>query len=65
MSLQLLESARFFLEFYSYGKSEFEDSANYLAFLADAFRTGGDEELGAATMKGLEDLIKTASENMK
>ena len=61
LSLQLLESAKFFLEFYSYGKSEFEDCANYLAFLADAFRTGGDEELGAAAMHGLEELIKSAS----
>ncbi len=65
MSLQLLNSARFFLEFYSYGKNEFEDSANYLAFLADAFRSGGDEELGTATMKGLEDLIKAASDRME
>ena len=65
MSLELLNSARFFLEFYSYGRDEFEDSANYLAFLSDAFKSGGDEELASVTMKGLQDLIKAASGDLQ
>jgi len=47
----LLETCRFYLEFYDVAKDDFELTANYIFYLTDAFKDGGDEEIA----KGLDD----------
>ncbi len=45
LSEQLLVSAKFYSEFYDVAKDEFELAGNYIYYLSDEMRKGGDTEL--------------------
>ena len=58
MGRELLDSARFFLEFYDYSRSDFELCGQYIYFLADEMRKGGDTDFAANLESGLDVLVK-------
>ena len=53
----LMTSSRFYLEFYEYAKSEFELCGNYIYYLADALRAGGDEALSDKLLENFSTLV--------
>ena len=57
----LLESARFYLEFYEFAQDEFELCGQYIYFLQDEVRSGGDEELAKKIGNSFEALIDIAT----
>lgn len=54
----LLESSRFFIEFYADAKSEYEQCATYIYLLEDAVKEGGDGELAEKIHANFESLIE-------
>jgi hypothetical protein len=65
MAADLLESVRFYLEFYEFGKDEFDMCGNYIYFLADAMRSGGDSEIADKVLDGFTKLIDWAVDSDK
>lgn len=59
---ELLESAVFYLEFYDYAKTEFNETCKYVYYLADILRQNGYDDKGQAMEKTLEDMVKIMSE---
>ena len=57
----LLESARFYLEFYEFAQDEFEICGQYIYFLQDEVRNGGDEDLAKKIGNSFEALIDIAT----
>lgn len=53
----LLESSRFFIEYYDVAKSDFELCGTYMYYLEDAVRDGGDEELATKIHDNFESLL--------
>ncbi|MBQ7622227.1 MAG: DUF2723 domain-containing protein [Bacteroidales bacterium] len=60
MGADLLETARFFLEFYDFAKSEVELCGSYIYYLSDIMKKGGDEALASRLTEGLEKLLEMA-----
>ena len=61
MAAELLQAAKFYLEFYEYASSDFEMIGNYVYYLADTVKAGGDEELSDYLSQSLSQLIEIAS----
>ena len=61
MSLALLDTAGFYLEWGSLGSSEFETASRVLLFIADVCKQYGDKELGDAMVETLEAIIRAAA----
>ena len=61
MAADLLTSARFYLEFFEFGKSEFDLCANYIYYLADVMEDAGDKETADKITEGLSKLVDWAS----
>lgn len=61
LGAQLLVSAQFYLEYYDFAKDDFELAANYILYLTDALRDGGEKEMAGTIEDTLEDLIKAAT----
>ena len=59
----LMESTRFFLEFYEFGRDQFELCANFIYYLTDALTEAGDQELADKVKGNLSSLIKAVSES--
>jgi len=59
----LLSSAMFYLEYYEYAKQDFELTGNYIYYLADALKNGGDAQMSEQLVKGLSDLLGVANGN--
>ena len=59
---EVLSSAAFYLEFYSFAQDEFELCGNYIYYLADVLKAAGDKELGEQVEKGLTDMVSSATE---
>lgn len=57
---ELIEAARFYLEYYEYGKTEFEFCANTLYMLSDTMKDAGDTNLSEDLIKRFNDLISAA-----
>ena len=62
---ELLSAARFYLEFYEFAKEDFEMAGNYIYYLSDSLKKGGDGEMGDKLTKGLTELVHTASTEEK
>nr|MCR4859386.1 hypothetical protein [Bacteroidales bacterium] len=62
MGSELLSSAKFYIEFYEWSKDDFEMVAQYIYFLSDVMKEGGDEELSKKLTDGLVNLVDLASE---
>jgi hypothetical protein len=61
MAADLLETARFYLEFFEFGKNEFDMCVSYVYFLADVFKEAGDEDLAEKLTGALGKLVDWAS----
>ncbi len=59
---ELLQSALFYYEFYSYAKSEFETTCNFLYYLIDVLDKGGDKEVSGKLRSSLVTLLKADME---
>lgn len=54
---ELLSSIRFYLEFYDFARSNYEEGCQYLYYLTDIMRTSGRTEDADAMEKKLEDVV--------
>ena len=61
MAADLLETSRFYLEFYEFGKSEFELCGSYVYFLADVMKDGGDKDLADKLTGAFSKLVEWAA----
>ncbi|MBP9997755.1 MAG: DUF2723 domain-containing protein [Bacteroidales bacterium] len=57
---ELLTTARFYLEFYEWGKSDFEMAANYIYYVGDILTRNGEKELADILTDTLEKMIDVA-----
>ena len=58
---ELLKTAAFYLEFYDWGRNEFELAGNYIYLLSDALKNGGDEALGKELTDKFVDIVNSAT----
>ena len=58
MGAELLKTARFYLEFYEWAQSDFEMAGNYIYFLSDIFKEGGDQELSDKLIESFGKLVE-------
>ena len=59
----LLDCARFYLEFFDWGGDEnYKLAGNYIYYLADVMKSGGDKEMAEALTDALEKMIDAAVE---
>jgi hypothetical protein len=58
---ELIEAAAFYLEFYAFAQDEFELCGNYIYFLSDIVKAGGDKELSSKIEKSFSDLMASAT----
>ena len=61
LAADLLETARFYLEFYEYGKHEFDLCGSYIYYLADVMKAGGDKDVADKLTDGFSKLIDWAA----
>ncbi|MBR4826390.1 MAG: DUF2723 domain-containing protein [Bacteroidales bacterium] len=61
---ELLVACRFYLEFYEYGKNEFDMCGSFVYYLADVFRRGGDESLGNDLTESFSTLVDWAANEL-
>ncbi len=57
----LLDSSRFYLEFFDYATSNFEGCHRCILYLADVFKEYGDKELSDRLLDSLELLVRVAT----
>ena len=58
---ELLKTAAFYLEFYDWGRNEFELAGNYIYLLSDSLKNGGDEALGKELTDKFVDIVNSAT----
>ena len=61
LGAQLLQSAKFYIEFYEWARDEFELVGQYVYFLSDVMKQAGDKELAKLLTDSLMDLVDEAS----
>jgi hypothetical protein len=61
----LLQSAKFYIEFYDWARDEFEVVGQYVYFLADVMKQGGDTDLAKQLTDGLVALVDAASDALE
>ena len=61
---ELLVSARFYLQFYDWAPDEFELVGQYIYFLADVMREGGDADMSRQLTDKLASLVDEAAAAM-
>ena len=54
---ELLVSAKFYMEFYDYARSNFEETCHYIFYVAGILKQNGDNEEAEAMEKSLDDLV--------
>ena len=57
----LLETTRFYLEFYEFGKDEFETCGSYLYYLADIFKQYNHKDMADKLTDSLSQMLDWAS----
>ena len=62
MGNELLASAKFYIEFYDWARDEFEMVGQYIYFLSDVMKKGGDTELAKKLTDSLVTLVDLADE---
>ena len=60
----LLDTSRFYLEFFDYASSSFENSHRCILYLADVFKQYGDKDLSDRLLDSLELLVRAATGRM-
>ncbi|MBR3653565.1 MAG: hypothetical protein IKN60_06380, partial [Bacteroidales bacterium] len=58
----LLQSAKFYIEFYDWAREEFEVVGQYIYFLSDVMKQAGDADLAKQLTDGLVALVDAASD---
>ncbi len=58
---ELLTTARFYLEYYDYSKSDFETCGQYVYYLQDILNKAGDKDLAKQMTGNFEQLLKAVS----
>ena len=58
---ELLASAKFYIEFYEWAQEEFELTGQYIYFLSDTMKQGGDADLAKTLSDGLVALVEEAT----
>lgn len=53
----MMSSIRFYVQFYDFARSDFEDGCQYIYYLADIMRLGGASEQADAVEKKLDDTV--------
>ena len=61
MAADLLETTRFYLEFFEFGKNEFDLCGSYVYYLADVMKDGGDADMADKFTDGFSKLIEWAA----
>ena len=61
----LLDSSRFYLEFFDYASSNFESCHRCILYLADVFKQYGDKSLSDRLLDSLEVLVRAATGEME
>ena len=61
MGADLLETARFYLEFFEFGKSEFDLCGSYIYYLADVLKDFGDKDMADKLTGAFTKLIDWAA----
>ena len=61
MAADLLETTRFYLEFFEFGKNEFDLCGSYVYYLADVMKEGGDKDVADKFTDGFSKLIDWAA----
>ena len=57
---ELFSSVRFYIQYYEYARDDFELAVNYLYFLIDTLKEGGDKDLADGYSGALSDLVRSA-----
>ena len=65
LGAELLQSAKFYIEFYEWARDEFELVGQYLYFLSDVMKQAGDTERAQFLTDGLVALVDEASAALK
>ena len=60
----LLETSRFYLEFFDYASGNFDSCHRCILYLADVFKEGGDKELSDRLLDSFEALVKAATNQL-
>ena len=63
LGADLLESAKFYIEYYEWAKDEFELVGQYIYFLAEVMKDGGDNEMAKKMTDTLVALVDEASDS--
>ena len=61
MGADLLDTSRFYLEFYEFGKNEFDLCGSYIYYLADVLKDGGDKDMADKLTGSFTKLIDWAA----
>ena len=61
MAADLLEATRFYLEFFEFGKNEFDLCGSYVYYLADVMKEGGDADMAEKLTDGFSKLVDWAA----
>ena len=61
MASELITSMKFFTEFYSWAQEEWEMTGNYIYYLVDELKKGGDTELADSLKDSLDKLMELAA----
>jgi hypothetical protein len=64
LGAQLLQGAKFYIEFYEWARDEFELVGQYVYFLSDVMKQAGDTELAKLLTDGLVALVDEASASL-
>ncbi|MCR4909745.1 MAG: DUF2723 domain-containing protein [Bacteroidales bacterium] len=60
LSSEMLDAALFYYDFYEWAKDDFETSLQYLYYLEDEVKKGGNAELSASIDSSLKEILGTA-----
>lgn len=60
LGMDLLDCTRFYLEFYEFGRDNYELAGQFVYLLADTMKEGGDKDIADALTSALEEMIEAA-----
>ena len=65
LAAELLVSARFYLEFFEFGQSEFESCGSYIYYLADIFKQHGEEDMAKKLTDAFQEMLDWATKSIE
>jgi len=61
LAADLLESSRFYLEFFEFGRNDFETCGSYVYYLSDIFKQNGDAEMATKMTEAFSQMLDWAT----